>query len=96
MEAVINWMVESIAYTLENYYVEFGLSSDTLDLRSEVVNGSSNFTSMLYSATLTGLSPFTEYYYRIVATNSFTTTRTEVQMFQTSETGKLYMCERNN
>lgn len=89
MEAVINWMVESIAYTLENYHVEFGLRSNALNMRNEAVNGSSDVTStnLLYSTTLSGLNPFTQYYYRVVATNTFTMTQSEVQMFQTSETG---------
>lgn len=89
MEAMLNWTVGSIAYTPENYHIEFGVSSDVLNMRSDVINGSSNLTStnLLYSTTLTGLSPFTQYYYRIVATNSFITTRTVVEMFRTSETG---------
>lgn len=87
----------AIAYTPENYRIEFGVSNDALTMRSEVINGSSNLTStdLLYSATLTGLSPFTQYYYRIVATNSFITTQTEVQMFQTSEVGMYIVSKKN-
>lgn len=92
MEALISWRVRSIAYTPENYHIEFGGSSDDLSMRSEIINGTSNLTStnLLYSTTLTDLSPFTRYYYRIVATNSFIVTQTEVQTFQTSEAGMHY------
>ena len=78
-----------IAYTRENYHIEYGVSSDALTMRNEALNGSTNLTStnLLYSANLTNLRPFTQYYYRLVASNSFTTSQTAVQMFQTSEAG---------
>ena len=79
----------SIAYTPENYFIEYGQSDDTLNMRSEVVGGSTNLTStnLAYSANITGLSPFTLYHYRVVANNSFTSSRTTVQTFRTPEAG---------
>ncbi len=81
----------AIAYTPETYYIEYGQSSDNLAMRSEVINGSDadlNSTNVAYSANISGLCPFTQYYYRLVARNSLTTSQTAVQTFQTSEAGK--------
>jgi len=96
-EALVSWRVGKIAYTQENYHVEFGVSNDALTMRSEAVNGSSNLTSInqLYSVTLTGLDPFTQYYYTVVATNSFITAQTTVQAFQTTEAGVSTGCQMN-
>ena len=88
-QAQIRWLVTSIEYTAETYQVESGVSSDALTMRSEVVNGSTNLTNtnLLYSASITGLRPFTQYHYRIVASNSYATSQTAVQMFRTTEAG---------
>ena len=89
-QVTISWRVATIAYTTENYHIDFGIGSDALTMRSGVINGSTNLTStnLLYSATVTGLQPFTQYYYRIVATNSFTMSQTDVQTFRTTEGGE--------
>ena len=88
-QAVINWIVTSIAYTSEDYYIEYGISNDSLAMRSEIINGSDDLTStnLVYSANITGLRPFTQYYYRLVARNSFITTETPIQTLQTSIAG---------
>ena len=88
-QATISWVVTSVAYTLETYSISYGLSSDTLDMTNYLTEGSSNYTvtNQAYSATITGLDPFTLYYYVIVAQNTFTTTESAVQMFKTTEAG---------
>ena len=89
--ASITWIVTAIRYTPEDYHIEYGLSNDTLSMRSEVVNGSTNLTStnLAYSATLLDLRPFTQYHYRIVASNSFTASQSAVETFRTAEAGGL-------
>ena len=91
VQATINWIVTVTAYTPESYFIVYGLSNDTLDQRSDAVEGATNLTStnMAYSITITGLRPFTQYYYRIDASNSFTTTETAIETFQTTEGGIL-------
>ena len=91
-QALISWIVTTIAYTAESYYIEYGQSNDSLTMMSDVVNGSTNLTSinLILSANITGLHPFTRYYYRLVASNSFATSQTAVQIFQTSEAGKWF------
>ena len=89
VQATINWIVTATAYTPERYFIVYGLRNDTLDLRSNPVEGATNLTTtnMAYSVTITGLRPFTQYYYRINARNSFTTTESATEMFQTTEGG---------
>ena len=88
-QATINWIVTTIAYTPENYFIVYGLSNNTLNLRSTAVEGVTNLTAtnLAYSATITGLRPFTQYYYRIDALNTFTTTEGTIQAFRTTEAG---------
>lgn len=88
-EVTISWIVAAIAYTTESYYIEYGRSSDSLSTKSDSVNGSTELTDidLEYSANITGLQPFTQYYYRLVTSNSFTTSQTAIQTSQTSETG---------
>ena len=88
-EATINWLVTAIAYTPESYFIVYGLSNDTLNLRSSAVEGVMNLTAsnVVYSTTVTVLHPFTHYYYKIEARNSFTTTESAIQTFETRETG---------
>ena len=84
-------MVTSVAYTIETYSVKYGVSSDDLDMRSNSTDGSSNYTAInqAYSLIVTGLEPFTQYYYAVVAHNSFTTTESSILIFRTTEAGML-------
>ncbi len=88
-QALVSWTVTAISYTSEMYFIEYGQSNDTLNLRSEIIAGSGNLTStnLAYSANITGLRPFTLYYYRVVARNSFTRSETSKLTIQTSEAG---------
>lgn len=97
VQVTINWIVTATAYTPESYFIVYGLSNDTLDLRSDAVGGTTNLTAtnMAYSVTVTDLRPFTQYYYRIDASNSFITTESDVQTFQTTEGGICKMYQSN-
>ena len=85
----ITWIVQTISYTAESYYIEYGFESDSLSMSGERVNGSQNLTSLniIYSSTLFNLQPYTLYYYRVVAENSFSTSQIPVTTFRTSESG---------
>ena len=93
VQVTINWIVTATAYTPEMYFIVYGLNNDTLDLRSDAVGGAANITdtNVAYSVTITGLRPFTQYYYRIDARNSFTTTESAIETFQTTEAGIFIM-----
>ena len=79
----------SVAYTLETYSVIYGVSIGGLDMRSNFTDGSSNYSAInqAYSVTITDLKPFTQYYYSVVAHNSFTTTESNILTFKTTEAG---------
>lgn len=81
----------SVAYTLETYSVTYGVNSDDLDMRSNSINGSGNYTviNQAHSLTIIELEPFTQYYYAVVAHNSFTTTESSILTFRTTEAGML-------
>ena len=86
---LVDWIVTAISYSSESYYIEYGLSSNSLTRRSEVLNGSTNLTetNLAYTLNISGLTPYTQYFYRLAARNTFTTSQTAVQMFQTSTAG---------
>lgn len=88
-QATISWIVVTIAYTPETYYIVYGTSNDTLDQRSNAIEGGANLTetNLAYSATITSLRPFTQFYYRIEVRNSFATIESAIQTFQTTEAG---------
>lgn len=90
-EVTISWIVQTIAYTPETYYIQYGLDMGSLTMTSERLNGSLNLTSsnIVYSITLNSLQPYTQYHFRIVAENSFAMSQTSVLTFRTSESGKI-------
>ena len=90
-QATISWIVTSITYTLETYSVKYGIRIDDLDMTSNTTDRSNNSTAInqAYSLTITGLEPFTQYYYVVAAHNSFTTTESAIQTFRTTEAGML-------
>ena len=95
MQATISWVVTSVSYTLEMYSVIYGVNTDALDMRSNFTYGSGNRTDInqAYSVTISGLEPFTRYYYAVVAHNSFTTTESSILTFKTTEAGMLNHCQ---
>eukprot|EP00731_Ephydatia_muelleri_P019110 Em0011g1150a len=76
----IQWMVPFIAYTRETYVVRYGSAPDNLNQSSILVNGSANLnvTGAQFGVNLTGLVPYSLYYYTIVASNTEGTTTTPV------------------
>ncbi|KAL5486431.1 hypothetical protein EMCRGX_G018903 [Ephydatia muelleri] len=78
--ATIQWMVPFIAYTRETYVVHYGSAPDNLNQSSILVNGSAdlNVTGTQFGVNLTGLVPYSLYYYTIEASNTEGTTTTPV------------------
>ena len=89
-QATITWIVTSITYTPESYAILYGVANDSLSLRSSIVEGSVNLTAMnqAYSITIMDLSPYTRYYYKIEASNSFAASESVTDTFQTNQAGK--------
>ena len=89
--AYISWTVEFIVFDTETYSVQYG-SDMSLQDSSEVVMGSTDglITNQVFSVNITGLTPFTTYYYIVWANNSVGSTKTSVMSFTTNETGNIY------
>ena len=77
-----------IVFDNETYTVWYG-TDDTLQERSDVVMGNTNglSTNEIFSLIVTGLTPYTQYYYIICAKNSIGNTNTSLMTFTTAETG---------
>ena len=77
-----------ISFDTETYSVQYG-SDMSLQDSSEVVMGSTDglVTNQVLSVNITGLTPFTTYYYIVWANNSVGNTKTSVMSFTTNETG---------
>ena len=88
----IDWEIVRITYTPESYAVMYGTSPDTLNLTSEIVDGSNDIMSIneWFSVVLRNLDHDTTFYFQIVATNSFGSNPSELMMF-TTETGILWL-----
>ena len=91
----IDWTVSRIAYTPETYTVHFGTSSGSLTNVSQQRQSGDNFTAtnLPFSVQLTGLTPATDYSYRVVATNTIgRTTMSVIGMFRTLDIRKCDAC----
>ena len=88
----ITWVIEFIVFDNETYSVQYG-SDMSLQDSSEVVMGSTDglVTNQVFSVNITGLTPFTTYYYIVWANNSVGNTKTSVMSFITNETGNIYV-----
>ncbi|XP_065904693.1 phosphatidylinositol phosphatase PTPRQ-like isoform X2 [Dysidea avara] len=84
----ISWVVPTIVFDQETYTVQYGTDMAMLQSTSELVQGSSirSVTNGNFSVNITGLIPFTRYYYVITATNSVGNTSTAMLNFTTDET----------
>eukprot|EP00731_Ephydatia_muelleri_P019109 Em0011g1149a len=76
----IQWTVPFVVYTLETYVVHYGSAPDNLNQSSILVNGSADLsvTGAQFGVNLTGLVPYSLYYYTIEASNTEGTTTTPV------------------
>ena len=84
-QVIILWSVLSIGYTPETYVVKYGTDESSLDTLSEELMSSEDYNAVdiPFSVTLSNLQPVTTYYYRVVATNSHSSTESDVGTFTT-------------
>ena len=87
--AIISWIVRSIVNDTETYTVLYGTDMNTLSMRSMEVEGNTDLSAIneLFYVNITGLMPFTKYYYIVSAENSVDITNTSIFNFRTDETG---------
>ena len=88
----ISWVVSSIVFDQENYVVQYGTDRMMLLSSSDEIEGNNNTDTIndVFSVNITGLTPFTRYFYTIVATNSIGNSTTPVMTFITNQTGTYY------
>jgi len=86
----ISWVVLTIVFDQESYTVRYGTDMTILLSNSDLIQGSSDRSVINgdFSVNITGLTPFTRYYYIIVATNSIGSTSTTVMCFNTDGIGR--------
>ena len=84
------WLVERIAYTIEQYTIECGLTTDDPDHIISVVHGTGNLsaTNVLYSVEMNGLLPYSQYFCSVYSSNTFGTSESDIVSFTTLEDGK--------
>ena len=89
--ATLQWTVPYIAYTPETYQIYHGTDETMLDLSSKTVTGSSDLEviNQVFTVDLTELIHDTTYYYQVIATNSYTTTESDITTFMTIPIRKL-------
>ena len=88
--AIISWIVQIIVNDAETYTVLYGTDMMTLS-NSRVIMGNTDLSTIneMFTVNISGLLPFTTYYYIISANNSVNTTNTSVMTFTTNETGTI-------
>ena len=94
--ATIRWTIPQVAYTPENYTIQYGTSMGSF---SYTVSGNQTIniedyqfitdTDIQYQATITGLSVSIQYFYRIVSNNSVGSNVSIIGNFTTSESSKI-------
>ena len=82
---ILEWTVPSLAYTPETYRVMYGTDATNLDQTSQIINGTRNLDllNQIYSVELDGLVQETIYFWKVVASNSFTATDSSISTFET-------------
>ncbi len=82
---IIHWTIPLLAYTPEQYSIYYGTSQTSLTKFNLTVNGLVNYTiaNAEYNITVTGLVFNTNYYYRIMATNTEGMINTDIDNFST-------------
>ena len=92
--AMISWVTPYIVMDKETYTIHYSTDRSLQNSREVVIEANSGFTiDQNFSVNITGLVPFTTYYYIIQANNSAGNTLTDVMTFTTNQTGSY---KRNN
>ena len=84
----ISWVTPYIILDKETYSVQYSTDISLQNRREVVIEANNEFTiNQEFSINITGLIPFTTYYYIIQANNSAGDTHTGIMTFTTHQTG---------
>ena len=86
--AEISWVTPYVVLDKETYTVQYSTNSSLQNSSEVEVENTNEFViNEKFSVNITGLIPFTTYYYIIQANNSAGKTSTDVMNFTTNQTG---------
>lgn len=87
---LINWSVDEITYTPEQYTVHYGLSKESLNNKAAPVMSGTDLAlkNASYHVSIDGLELGEQYYYRIVSGNLYHTSRSEMKYFMAGESNR--------
>lgn len=90
--ATVQWMVSYIAYTQEQYSVNYGITRESLDQLSLVVSSSTDTSAanITYDVAVQDLTPNTVYFFQLRSMNTYESTLSAIMTFTTLEAGKRY------
>ena len=89
----ISWVTPYIIQDKETYSVQYSTDMSLQNSREVVMEANNEFTiNQNFSINITGLIPFTTYYYIIQANNSAGNINTHVMIFTTNQTGMNLLC----
>ena len=84
----ISWVTPYIVLDRETYTVRYSTDSSLQNSSKVVIEANNEFTTnQKFSVNISGLIPFTKYYYNVQANNSAGNTSTDVMTFTTNQTG---------
>ena len=84
----ISWVTPYIVMDKETYTIQYSTDSSLQNSSEVVIEANNGFTTdQKLSVNITGLIPFTTYYYMIRANNSAGNTSTDIMTFTTNQTG---------
>ena len=86
--AELSWVVLHIILDKETYTVKYSTDMSLQNSREVVIENDDEFSiNQKFSVNITGLVPFTTYYYIIQANNSVGSIYTDIMNFTTNQTG---------
>ena len=86
--AEVSWVTPFIVLDKETYTVQYGTNISLQNSNEIVIEAINKFAiNQRFSVNITGIIPFTTYYYIIQTNNSAGNTSTDVMTFTTNQTG---------
>ncbi len=87
--ATVQWATPYLAYTQEQYNVNYGTARDSLDQTSPTLSSTTDISAsnITYDMPLQDLAPNTAYYFQLHSMNTYETTTSGIMAFTTLEAG---------
>lgn len=88
--ATVQWVTPYLAYTQEQYTVNYGTTIDSLTLSTPVLSSGTvpSAFNVTYDIAMQDLTPNTVYYFQLHSMNTYGQTTSTIMTFTTAEAGK--------